>query len=330
MKHYVVQNQHSNVPATTGETARRVQNIEVILRHGADKASAEMIAEYYRALNTLVEGHTYLVNLRVIADEPVGEPLYWVGRTAIFWGDFESNWRLTGAERSWVSQVLSLAPRTLLVGGAVMLMAQTGRADQHCAAIHPNFEAAALECGLKNCGTGIHYSADGRTHSANSRLSAVRLMTEFVSFDHGEHLADTLRRYIGLAEPVRKHESQVANRLIRKANGDQLVALTVDKMLENIEEPLKISNLSALLGTSVRQLQRRFLCKTGVKLLATYKELRLERANSLLRYTDMPQIEVAAATGFSSLAAMSRAFFKHYNKRPESVRNQRFLGKMSS
>ncbi len=328
MKHYVVRKDYTGRAKTAGISRERVQHIDVILRSHADKASAETVLEFYRALNKLVENHTYVVTLRVQAEDSVGGPLYWAGRMAIFWGDFDNIWKPVGTEKSWVSQALNLSPRSLLVGGAVMLLTQSGGTDRSVAAIHQSFEAAALESGLRNCGNATHISADGRTHSANTRLSALRLLAEFVSMDHGEYLADTLRRYIGLVEPNRKSESQVANRLIRRAQGDKLVTLVVEKMLDNIEDPLSISELSGLVGTSVRQLQRRFLCKTGAKLLETYKELRLERACSLLKYTELPDIEIASATGFSSRAAMSRAFFKHYKSRPESVRNRRFIGSM--
>ncbi|WP_217352353.1 helix-turn-helix domain-containing protein, partial [Ruegeria sp. HKCCC2117] len=326
MKHYVVSNAHENAVNGTPSDFERLRCIDVILYRSSDKASAEMVLEFYRALNRLVDKHSYVVNLRVPAEDPAGGPLYWAGRTAILWGDFETAWCPTAAEKSWVSQVLNLSPRSILVGGAVMLLAQLCGAERSTAAVHSGFEAAATELGIRNSGTSTHFSVDGRIHSANTRFSALRLLTEFVSLDHGEHLADTLRRYVGLTEPRRTTESQLSNRLIRKSNGDRIVTLAVETMLENIEDPLRISDLSDLLGTSIRQLQRRFLCKTGATLLDTYKELRLERSNSLLKYTDMPLVEIASATGFSSRTAMSRAFFKRYKSRPEQVRNGRFLG----
>ncbi|WP_050603688.1 helix-turn-helix domain-containing protein [Ruegeria sp. 6PALISEP08] len=326
MKHYVVANDHAHLAETSAPVSDRVQCIDVILHCNSDKASAELVVEFYQALNSLVDRHTYVVNFRVPGNDSVGGPLFWAGRTAIFWGDIENAWTPTAAERSWVNQVLNLSPRSILVGGSVMLLSQISGSDRTIAAVHSAFEAAAVERGINSSGTSTYFSSDGRTHSANTRISALRLLADFVSMDHGEHLADTLRRYIGLSEPQRMSESQVANRLIRKANGDRLVTLAVHTMLENIEDPLRISDLSDVIGTSTRQLQRRFLCKTGATLLETYKELRLERSNSLLKFTDMPLVEIASATGFSSRTAMSRAFFKHYKSRPEQVRNERFLG----
>ena len=326
MKHYVMQNDQTNAARSPESVSERVRNVDVILRCSADKASAGMVVEFFRALNTQMGGESYVVTLRVLAEDKAGGPLYWGGRTAIFWGDTENSWSLTREQKSWVAQVMNLSPRSLLVGGAVMLLAQTGGSDRKVAAIHPSFEMAAQEYGISNCGATSHLSATGRLHSANSGIGALRLLAEFVSLDHGQHLADTLLRYIGLDEPGQAAESQTVNRLIRKASGDQLVMLTLKTMLGNIEEPLTISALSELVGTSTRQLQRRYLRKTGSTLLDTYRELRLERVRCLLKHSDLPLVEIAAATGFSSRASMSRAFVRHYNSSPEESRNRRYLG----
>jgi transcriptional regulator GlxA family with amidase domain len=330
MKHYVLKNNNSNVVEDETTMSERVRNIDVILCDSAAKASAEIIVEFYQALSNLVCDQTYVVNLRVPAEEPAGGPLYWSGRTAIFWGDLENKWTLLESERSWTSQVLNLSSRTVLVGGAVLLLAQIGRPDQVPAAIHSNFEAAALELGLTNSGAGTHFATDGRTHSASTRLGALRLMSEFVTQDHGAYLADILRGYIGLTEPQRNYESQLAMRLTHRAGGDHLITLALDTMLNHIEDPLSISDLSNLLNTSTRQLQRRFQSKTGAKLLATYRELRIERAHSLLRLTDMSQSEISAATGFSSNVSLTRAFLAHYKTKPRDVRNRRFSGEPSN
>ncbi|UUV08380.1 helix-turn-helix domain-containing protein [Ruegeria sp. YS9] len=329
MKHYVLANDRADLAKTAPEVPERLKHIDVILSDTRALASAEIVVEFYQALNSLVENCSYVVNLRVSGNDSVGGPLYWTGRTAIFWGDLENNWDVSGPRRSWISQVLNLSSRTVLVGGAVLLLVQLGRAGRNIVAVHPNFAAAALESGLESCGAATHLAADGHPHSATSRLSALRLLSEFVSIDHGEHIADALRSYIGLTEPTQKHESRLAARLVHRAKGDLLVVRTLDAMQENIEDPMTISDLSRLLKTSTRQLQRRFLSKTGAKLLSTYKELRLERAQNLLQFTNMSQIEISAATGFSSTVALKRAFQRCYKTSPDDVRDRRFMGSMA-
>jgi transcriptional regulator GlxA family with amidase domain len=326
MKHYVLGNDHAR-PANT--TSERTRYVDVFLSDQNVKSPAEMIVEFFDSLNELVEDHTYTVNIRGAATVSAGDPLYWAGRTAIFWGDHHKTWSCDAVEKARISQILRLASRSVLVGGAVLLLAQTGRADETSAAIHPNFTAAAQEIGLVDCNRATHRSPDNRVHSAATKLSALRLLADCVALDHGEHLADTLRGYIGLTEPDRNFSSQLATRLIQRSGADPMVRQVIGAMLDNVEDPLKISDLSQTVGASTRQLQRRFLGKTGVKLLTTYRELRLERAQSLLRYTDMPQPEIATATGFSSAAALGRAFRVQYNLTTEDVRNQRFSGELS-
>lgn len=328
MKHYVIRNGPNRSNNLTQETRDRKIFVDVILPDPKARGSAEMVVEFYQALNKLVDDYTYVVDMRLPAQEFAGGPLHWKSRVAVFWGDIDTAWSIQGSEKSWIPQVIGLSPRSILVGGAVFLLAQTGRAYGAEAAVHPNFVTAARETGIRHCGTGTCMATAGRVHSATSRLSALRLMSNFVSLDHGEHLAETLRGYIGLSEPKQQYQSRIAARLIHRSGGDDLVALVLDTMLEHIEDPLRITDLSEIAQTSTRQLQRRFLNKTGAKLLTTYSDLRLERADSLLRHTDMTRLEIATATGFSSVSALCRKFRYRYRISPEHVRSQRFTGQL--
>lgn len=330
MKHYVLKNARSRQACVARQTPNRNHHVDVVLSGADTEASAQIVLDFFDALNWLVEHHSYIINIRRLAKDPVEGPLYWSGRTALFWGDIHENWRLDDSEKSWTSQVVNLSSRTIFVGSAVLLLAQIGRAEKTVAAVHPNFTAAAQEIGLIEDGSGIHMANDNRLHSASTRLSALRLLSNFVSIDHGEHLADTLRGYIGLSEPKKTAKSHLAIRLFQRSEADPQVRRAIETMSDNLEEPLRISDLAQMLGTSTRQLQRRFLNRTGTKLLTTYRELRLERADTLLRTTDLSQREISAATGFSSAVALGRAFRAHYKTSPDDIRNQRFAGQLSA
>ncbi len=329
MKHYVPTNDHAHLANTASKITKREHQIDIILGGSEARASTDILIEFYQALNDLVEDHTYVVNTRTVAESAAGGPLHWSGRTAIFWGDIYKGWRPAAQDKSWIAQVLNLSSRSVLVGGAVFLLASTGRSANAIASVHPNFSAAAHEIGLVDSGSSTCLSSETRTHSAATRLGALRLISDFVALDHGEHLADSVRSYIGLTETKPACSSQLATRLIQRAKADPMVRQAVEEMQSNLEDPLRIPQLSTALGTSTRQLQRRFLDKTGVKLLTTYKELRLERAQSLLLYTEMSFLEISAATGFSSTGALTRAFRDRYKTTPENIRNRRFAGKIS-
>ncbi|WP_424830544.1 helix-turn-helix domain-containing protein [Ruegeria sp.] len=329
MKHYVLENEDARTTHSASIAPDRTRNIDIILSGEKAATSAELVVDFFQALNDIVEDYTYIVNTRTVAENPPGGPLYWSGRTAVFWGDIRKTWKFAGQEKAWISQVLNLSARSILVGDAVFLLARSARSDQTIASIHPNFAAAAQEAGLVDCGSALYRSTEDRVHSASTKLSALWLLSEFVSLDHGEHLADALRGYIGLTEPRPTCKSQLATRLVQRSGADPVVVQAIDEMLKNVEDPLTIPDLSRALGTSTRQLQRRFLGKTGVKLLTTYRELRLERAHSLLRYTDMTRREISTATGFSSVVSFGRAFRAQYNITPELVRNRRYAGELS-
>lgn len=328
MKHYVLNHDLTKCTEPGVETPVRQHHIDLILSGNEDRASAELVIDFYQALNDFLESQTYVVNLRVAAAEPVGGPLYWLGRTAIIWGHIRKTGFAKG-QGAWVSQVLNLSSRSILVGDAVLFLAQAATEHEVVAAIHPNVSAAASEAGLIMADTDILMADDGRLHSAASRLSALRLLLDFASLDHGAYLAETLRGYIGLTEPRENFKSVIATRLHQRSAADPLVGLAIQTMLEQVEEPMSISDLSKALGTSTRQIQRRFLKKTGETLLATYRELRLERAHCLLAHTDMPPREIATATGFSSVTSMSKAFRACYHCTPEDVRGQRYRGNLT-
>ncbi len=326
MKHYVPNDACLELAGSVSPQPQKQRDVDVFVATDIAAASTGMIAEFFQALNAFSEDYSYQVNIRQIAQEKPGNPIFWHGRTAIFWGDLENHWTLSPMERAWTAQVISLAPRTILVGSAVLLLAEIGRTHKKSVAVHPNFAAAAQESGLCICGRDRHLTAEGRTHSASTRLGALRLLADLASLDHGAYIADTLRAYIGLTEPEAQHKSTLATRLIQRSGADPMVLHAVDAMLAHIEDPLKIPDISRILGTSTRQLQRRFLEKTGTKLLSTYKALRLERAHELLRHTDLSQREISAATGFSSVTTLTRSFRDRYRLTPDAIRSQRFSG----
>ena len=323
MKHYIPTDTCTELPR---QASFKTHNIDILVADADTMPSTEILAELYRALNTLIEGHVYTINIRQMDAGTVGDPLYWHGRTAIFWGDINESWQTSTPENIWLSQIINLSPRTILVGGAVLLLEQAGRAHGTTVAIHPNFAAAAQEIGLRNCGTSTCRTEEGRIHSASSRLSALRLLAKFVSLDHGAYISQQLCAYIGLTETGPKIQSPLAIQLIQRSGADPLVQKAVEAMLDHIEDPLKIPDISVLVGTSTRQLQRRFLSKTRTKLLSTYIALRLERVHDLLRHTDLSQREISAATGFTSVTTMVRSFRCLYDKSPEMIRGQRFTG----
>lgn len=85
--------------------------------------------------------------------------------------------------------------------------------------------------------------------------------------------------------------------------------LAAYEMMEGaVAEPLSRAEIAARVGLSERQLGRLFSEKIGKGFAATYRELRLTRARTLIQQTSLPLTEIAYACGFSTPSHFSAAY----------------------
>ena len=91
-------------------------------------------------------------------------------------------------------------------------------------------------------------------------------------------------------------------------------------MENNIETPLSIDLLAANTHISCRQLERLFKSNFNETPTNFYLGLRLNRAQNLLRETDLSITEVSIATGFDLVSYFSRAYRNLFKQTPKSER----------
>lgn len=96
----------------------------------------------------------------------------------------------------------------------------------------------------------------------------------------------------------------------RRAPGDVLVHLrrARDHADRHYAEPLDLDALAAVAGLSKFHFQRLFTLTYGVSPAAHLSRRRVERAQDLLRVTNLTVTEVCHAVGFSSHGSFSRRF----------------------
>jgi transcriptional regulator GlxA family with amidase domain len=100
--------------------------------------------------------------------------------------------------------------------------------------------------------------------------------------------------------------------------GSATVALAVQLMHENTEEPLSIEEISKATNRSARSLERSFKVHLSSNPSLYYREIRLNLAHNLLMNTDLSNTEIALATGFKS--GFSSAYKKVFGVTPHVVR----------
>jgi len=93
-------------------------------------------------------------------------------------------------------------------------------------------------------------------------------------------------------------------------------------MIENLEHPLPIAELSDAIGITVRSLERGFKQKLGISPGKHYRKIRLEKAKQLLWHTNMSILEVSILTGFPSPSYLSRLYRQEFGVLPSDERKR--------
>lgn len=138
---------------------------------------------------------------------------------------------------------------------------------------------------------------------------------------HGDSLANAAARYLfhqslrpqgtsqnpGSVEPL----GSTAPGVLKKA---------IKLMEDNLEDALSIPQICKRIRLSQRQLDRLFAQFVRKSPVLYYRDIRLDRARSLVTQTDMRLSEIAVASGFSSQAHFSRAYRERFGLAPRTDR----------
>lgn len=110
----------------------------------------------------------------------------------------------------------------------------------------------------------------------------------------------------------------------RRASGDVLVHLrrARDHADRHYAEPLTLDTLAAVAGLSKFHFQRLFTATYGVSPAAHLSRRRVERAQDLLRATNLTVTEVCHAVGFSSLGSFSSRFREIVGESPSEFQRR--------
>jgi AraC-like DNA-binding protein len=103
---------------------------------------------------------------------------------------------------------------------------------------------------------------------------------------------------------------------------DRRIARALQRMRDDPAERWTVAALAKTAGLSRAAFARRFLSEVGVPPLRYLADLRMRRAAELLAEGDEPLASVAAAVGYDSEFAFSRAFKRHTGEAPGVFRRR--------
>jgi transcriptional regulator GlxA family with amidase domain len=146
------------------------------------------------------------------------------------------------------------------------------------------------------------------------------LMHALITQHHGGAFARLVSDWFMHTEIRPSAGPQRAGLVERVGSTNAAILDAVEAMEAHVAEPLTLDRLAGTAGLSSRQLNRLFTEKLGRPTMRYYRELRLQKAQSLLRNSPLTLTEIALATGFASSSHFSRAYAAQFGQPPSAYR----------
>ncbi|MFT3762248.1 MAG: AraC family transcriptional regulator [Pseudoxanthomonas sp.] len=98
---------------------------------------------------------------------------------------------------------------------------------------------------------------------------------------------------------------------------------------ENLDEPLSVAELAAVVGMTIKKLQSGFQTLFRCSVGQVYKQVRLSKAMVLVSKSDMPMIDIAIECGYECPGSFTRAFKSAFGSSPTLVRAMALQGALA-
>ena len=157
---------------------------------------------------------------------------------------------------------------------------------------------------------------NGRVLTSAGLSSGIDLCLHMIRKDLGAKAAERLAAFF--VAPVERdggHRQRIRHHSPRTR--DNLAALQV-WLLENMHRPLALRDIAERAYMSPRTVHRKFQEQSGLAPMAWLTKARIRRAQALLEAGTLPQEEIAALTGFGTVASFRRHFRRIVGTSPAS------------
>jgi AraC family carnitine catabolism transcriptional activator len=164
------------------------------------------------------------------------------------------------------------------------------------------------------------FTIDGKVMTCSGGLAGIDLMLRLIESTHDSGFSGEIADQM-LHHPIRTAGSPQRSTMGRST--ETMLPLVREAMTlieENIEEPLTVPEVAAVLDVSQRQLERQFKKHVGCTVVQFSLLRRLQNARLLLISTDLSVREIATASGFNSLSHFAYSFGKFFGRRPSEYR----------
>lgn len=219
--------------------------------------------------------------------------------------------------------LLKFSQKNIDLGGictGAFLLAGTGLLDKHDASIHWENMLAARETFPNVRFNHNLYTIDRQRYTCSGGTASLDLCLRIIRQHHSRALAESIAEQFTLSSLRTAEEYRHKPLVHPQGSSHSYIIEAVVLMEQNLEDPLPISQVAALLNVSVRQLERGFKQYFQKSPQLYYTELRLQHAHRLICQTGKPIIDIALACGFSNPSNFSKAYRSHFRHTPSQAR----------
>ncbi|NDH52313.1 MAG: GlxA family transcriptional regulator [Betaproteobacteria bacterium] len=206
----------------------------------------------------------------------------------------------------------------LCTGGYAL--AKAGLLDKYKAVIHWENMSALREEFPRVVFSDQLFAIDRDRYTCTGGIAPLDLMLHIINEHQGRDIAPLISEQFILDrirnDQDRQHIPLQARVGLFHENLIEAAAL----MQANIEEPLPLDEIAALVGVSRRQIERLFKRYVGQVPTRYYLDMRLRRARELLLQTAMSVMEIAVACGFQSPPHFSKCYRSLFGHTPSAER----------
>lgn len=163
--------------------------------------------------------------------------------------------------------------------------------------------------------TSALFVNDGALWTSAGVTTGIDMSLEMVAADLGKTVAHTIAKRLVLYARRPGYQSQFSPMLDAQSHADAPFAALIDWMRENLTRRLDVPALAEKAAMTERTFLRKFTASTGETPAHFVETLRLDHARHLLA-TPMSLKEIAARTGYSTGAQLSKAFDRRFGMAP--------------
>ncbi|MFT4743103.1 MAG: transcriptional regulator GlxA family with amidase domain [Yoonia sp.] len=211
------------------------------------------------------------------------------------------------------------------ISGGVFPLARSGLLDGFTTSVHWCYEAAFAAEFPELDTTEDVIMIDRSRLTASGAAAAFDLSLHLIEGSLGADVATEVACWF--QHPLVRGQGVVQRKptFAAESTHDMLpmpIRRAVEIFGENIEDPIKMTDVADQVGVSTRQLERMFHKATGTTPLGYYRTLRMHKARQLLLYGKDSMTDIAIAVGYSSASALNKNYIEVFGIHPREDRNK--------